>query len=323
MADHYETLGVARDADAAAIKSAYRKLAAQHHPDKPGGDQAKFQEIAAAYATLSDPEKRAHYDRTGEDGQRVPSEMEMIAPLVVGAFDRAAEKALGGAQDARMAMLYGSAKGLGRTDMVASMVKILGEDKARGEAAIRSIDDSVKQMEEMQRRLGFTGEEGSNIIASTLTTRLRDAAELKAKNLHTIGLVEKATEHVRLYGWELDPVPEARTFNAGGVPSDAYLRDLMRGYFDTPGVMDTLRMKPVPLMPMGEEIRLARPRRSTWISLAPKRTAKAPKRRVAEIGRGGIYTRPYTCALDDDGKQVPAARGSWASFEARARELAA
>ncbi len=320
MADHYETLGVARDADAAAIKSAYRKLAAQHHPDKPGGDQAKFQEIAAAYATLSDPEKRAHYDRTGEDGQRVPSEMEMIAPLVVGAFDRAAEKALGGAQDARMAMLYGSAKGLGRTDMVASMVKILGEDKARGEAAIRSIDDSVKQMEEMRRRLGFTGEEGSNIIASTLTTRLRDAAELKAKNQHTIGLVEKATEHVRLYGWELDPVPEAPPMSS----YDAYMKQQINELFGKSSIFGEMRQRPIPLMPLGEEIRLARPRRlAPFINRTPARSPKAPKRRVAEIGRGGIYTRPHTCSLDNDGKQVPAARGSWSSFEARARELAA
>ena len=317
MRDHYETLGVARDADAAAIKSAYRKLAAQHHPDKPGGDQAKFQEIAAAYATLSDPEKRAHYDRTGEDGQRVPSEMEMIAPLVVGAFDRAAEAALAGHNQgfARLA-----AKGLGRTDMVASMVKILGEDKARGEAAIKSIDDSVRQMEEMQRRLGFTGEEGSNIIASTLTTRLRDAAELKAKNLHTIGLVEKATEHVRLYGWELDPVPEAPPMSS----YDAYMKQQINELFGKSSIFGEMRQRPIPLMPLGEEIRLARPRRlAPFVNRTPARSPKAPKRRVAEIGRGGIYTRPHTCTLDDDGNQVPAARGSWASFEARARELAA
>ncbi|WP_430636135.1 J domain-containing protein [Sphingomonas hankookensis] len=251
MRNHYETLGVARDADAATLKSAYRLLAAQHHPDKPGGDQAKFQEIAAAYATLSDPEKRAHYDRTGEDGQRVPSEVEMIAPLVVGAFDRAAEAALKSGPNGFL--IPSASKGLGRTDMVASMVKILGEDKVRGEAAVKSIDASVEAMEEMQRRLGFTGEEGSNIIASTLATRLRDAAELKAKNLHTIGLVEKATEHVRLYGWELDPVPEARsTFFDGGRLSESYMREMMRSVFDD---MDTLpRMRPIALMPTGEEI---------------------------------------------------------------------
>ena len=59
--DHYQTLGVSRDADASEIKKAYRKLAGKHHPDK-GGDENKFKEIQQAYETLSDPEKRAEYD---------------------------------------------------------------------------------------------------------------------------------------------------------------------------------------------------------------------------------------------------------------------
>jgi len=59
--DHYSTLGVNKDASQDEIKKAYRSLASKHHPDK-GGDTAKFQEIQTAYATLSDPEKRAEYD---------------------------------------------------------------------------------------------------------------------------------------------------------------------------------------------------------------------------------------------------------------------
>lgn len=62
--DAYTTLGIARDATDEDIKRAYRKLAAQHHPDK-GGDTAKFQEIQAAYETLSDPQKRAQHDNPG------------------------------------------------------------------------------------------------------------------------------------------------------------------------------------------------------------------------------------------------------------------
>jgi DnaJ-class molecular chaperone len=61
MADYYSTLGISKDASPDDIKRAYRKLASQHHPDK-GGDKEKFQEIQAAYATLSDTEKRAQYD---------------------------------------------------------------------------------------------------------------------------------------------------------------------------------------------------------------------------------------------------------------------
>lgn len=61
MTDYYQTLGVPRGAGQDEIKQAYRRLAAQHHPDR-GGDTAMFQEVQAAYATLSDPEKRQQYD---------------------------------------------------------------------------------------------------------------------------------------------------------------------------------------------------------------------------------------------------------------------
>ena len=59
--DYYNILGVNRDAGPEDIKRAYRKLASQHHPDR-GGDTAKFQEIQAAYDTLSNPDKRSQYD---------------------------------------------------------------------------------------------------------------------------------------------------------------------------------------------------------------------------------------------------------------------
>jgi molecular chaperone DnaJ len=59
--DYYAALGVAKDATAAEIKKAYRKLARDLHPDK-GGDEQRFKEVSEAYAVLSDPQKRAEYD---------------------------------------------------------------------------------------------------------------------------------------------------------------------------------------------------------------------------------------------------------------------
>lgn len=66
--DFYELLGVERTADDRTIKSAYRKLAMQYHPDRNGGckeNEDKFKAISAAYECLKDPQKRAAYDRFG------------------------------------------------------------------------------------------------------------------------------------------------------------------------------------------------------------------------------------------------------------------
>jgi molecular chaperone DnaJ len=69
--DYYEILGVARSATEVEIKSAYRKLAMKHHPDRNPGDavaEEHFKAAAEAYAVLADPEKRAMYDRFGHAG---------------------------------------------------------------------------------------------------------------------------------------------------------------------------------------------------------------------------------------------------------------
>jgi molecular chaperone DnaJ len=64
--DYYDILGVSKGASEDEIKKAYRKMAHKYHPDKSGGDEAKFKEASSAYSVLSDKSKRAQYDQFGQ-----------------------------------------------------------------------------------------------------------------------------------------------------------------------------------------------------------------------------------------------------------------
>lgn len=83
--DLYETLGVGRDADASEIKSAYRRKAKTAHPDA-GGSAEDFQAISVAHRILSDDDKRAKYDKTGETedapDQMGAASMNLVAQIV-------------------------------------------------------------------------------------------------------------------------------------------------------------------------------------------------------------------------------------------------
>ena len=66
--DFYEVLGVAKECDEATLKTTFRKLAMQYHPDRNPGDataEVKFKEVNEAYECLKDPQRRAAYDRFG------------------------------------------------------------------------------------------------------------------------------------------------------------------------------------------------------------------------------------------------------------------
>lgn len=72
--DYYQILGVNKNASADEIKEAFRRLAHQHHPDKKGGNEAKFKELNEAFQVLSNPEKRGQYDQYGTTFEQAQSQ---------------------------------------------------------------------------------------------------------------------------------------------------------------------------------------------------------------------------------------------------------
>ena len=77
MKDYYAALGVSKDASEEDVKTAFRKLASKHHPDK-GGDEAKFKDVKEAYEVLSDAQKRAAYDSPTRDQSAYMSMQDII-----------------------------------------------------------------------------------------------------------------------------------------------------------------------------------------------------------------------------------------------------
>jgi curved DNA-binding protein CbpA len=82
VADHYEALGVPRNADEDTIKRAYKSRAGKAHPDREGGSHEAMRALTVAKSVLLDPERRARYDQTGDDRQRPPLNREAISTLV-------------------------------------------------------------------------------------------------------------------------------------------------------------------------------------------------------------------------------------------------
>jgi len=88
--DHYEVLGVIRTASADELKVAFRKLAIQHHPDKNPDDPSaarRFKEINSSYQVLSDPQRRAMYDRFGHGAESPGSPFASNGPFAGGVVD--------------------------------------------------------------------------------------------------------------------------------------------------------------------------------------------------------------------------------------------
>lgn len=184
----YDDLGVDAEADAAAITAAHRQAAKRHHPDRPGGDREKFEQISRAYLVLRDPMKRQRYDETGQVDDLASNDTAIMAELLTKAFDAAIERCGGD---------------LDFTDIVAGMLRWfdgeigrIAKDKAQAQAA-------HDRMSKALRKLKFKGT-GADILRAVMADRLKmvtAAIELCEKqSTHMLTAKNRAAD----YSWDFE-----------------------------------------------------------------------------------------------------------------------
>lgn len=191
MADLYEELGLPRDASPAAIKAAKRRVAKEHHPDKPGGNEETFKRKMQAVTILSDPHSRAHYDRTGDEGGQGSGLDNPIRPLIIQAFDAA---------------LQANLDILEFADLAEEMRDYLLEKAKEGEAQNAAISGSIEKLKIAQERMSFNGE-GEDFIAASLASKLQQSERNLAANAELIERFRAAAGYAAAYRYRIDERP--------------------------------------------------------------------------------------------------------------------
>ena len=182
----YAILGLPeRSATPEEIKRAYRKAAKSAHPDA-GGSPEKFARIQHAYSVLSDPQRRARYDATGDAGETQPdNSLAKIHSIIMGALDRAMQSS-----------------DVDHKDIVGAAVRILTEDRDAGKQANRQLEGTKKKLERVRKRLRFKGD-GVDLIDRTLGERIADIASNIAANKTIMAQVDEAADKLR-NGWDYE-----------------------------------------------------------------------------------------------------------------------
>jgi curved DNA-binding protein CbpA len=192
MTDHYQTLGVDRDADSATIKRAYRKRARETHPDH-GGDTDEAANVNGAYMVLIDPDKRARYDRTGQD-EAPRNELAMAMEAAGQFFDRAVVQA---GDKYTVRSLIGDAQ------------RAISDERAQGKQANKTLAQQVERTKKIIARLTHKAK-GPNFLVDRLNETVRKQQHDIATNEDRLELLAKARELLDGYDFETDPLPTER-----------------------------------------------------------------------------------------------------------------
>lgn len=185
-ADHYETLGVPRDADAAEIKRAHRRAVNEHHPDK-GGDREKFDEVQTAWLVLKDPDARARYDR-GEDPRTGPdNRTAMVTQMAIKAFMEAA-----------------TSGDIEYDDLVRVARRDLEQQADKAALAIEKLAEQKDTWEETLGRITRDESVGPNFLRQAVERQIRDIEDESRRISEHAGKIADAVEMLEGFEYRTD-----------------------------------------------------------------------------------------------------------------------
>jgi curved DNA-binding protein CbpA len=188
MTDLYAALDLDRDATPEDVRAAYRHAAKTAHPDA-GGDPRRWHVVQRAHAVLSDPERRATYDRTGDDADPVPdTPLARAVPLVSWALDQVMDKE----------------PDLVRIDVVARIRAVLSERERQAHQHMARAEARAAALAGIRDRFVTDGD--SNVMASMIASRLDGLAEVRARTEADIASVGLALRLLSGFRYRSEPM---------------------------------------------------------------------------------------------------------------------
>ena len=183
--DHYEALGVSKDAPPEEIKKAHRKKARKHHPDN-GGDPEQFLMVQYAYEVLSDEERRRRYDNGEPEPQNVIQEaFSYVANMFKALIDNADESLI-------------------CINIVDKMASLATADREKMKKSVKGWQDKIAFLEQVKGRIKHKGNR-PDIMTSVLDQQLRGLGNGISMAEKQIEMLAFALSLIREYSFEPEP----------------------------------------------------------------------------------------------------------------------
>ena len=194
----YETLGVPADADAAAIRRAYRARAKKCHPDG-GGSTEQFGALRRAHDVLTNPERREKYDRTGDiEEETADTGASLALRLISGALDQALGKIDGRGGNVEQAK-----------DMIPAILSELTAERSKAKELIANLGKVLAINERLAGRFSVEGE-GPNRLDALVNGRIGMVRGAIESNKRRIAAYDEALKIVSEHRFKADPAPDAK-----------------------------------------------------------------------------------------------------------------